>query len=175
MTAFFSNYNTLSWELNSRPPHSFADAVETIQRYCELYHTSSCINRLEEEYLLRNIVEAQAASIEKLVADQAELSQQMSKLMAAQSSKSRSNKCFKCGKESNFARNCLQQEQGNKNICQEWPLISSNKQRKGHLYSKASAPKPGKMSTLFTLRLGNRRWLCYWIVNALGLLCRPKH
>ena len=115
-----SNYNTLSWELNSRPPHSFADAVETIQKYCELNHTSSRINRLgEEEDPLRKIIEAQAASIDKLVAAQAELSQQMSKLMAARSSKPRSNKCFKCGKEGHFARNCPQREQGNEQVRQE--------------------------------------------------------
>lgn len=119
VTALPSNYNTLSWELNSRPPHSFADAVETIKNYCELNHTSSRINRLGEEDPLRKIVEAQAASIEKLVAAQAELSQQMSKLMAAQSSKPRSNKCFKCEKEGHFARNCPQQVQGNVQVRQE--------------------------------------------------------
>ena len=93
--------------------------METIKNYCELNHTSSRINRLGEEDPLRKIVEAQAASIEKLVAAQAELSQQMSKLMAAQSSKPRSNKCFKCEKEGHFARNCPQQVQGNVQVRQE--------------------------------------------------------
>ena len=54
VTALPSSYNTLFWELNSRL-HYFADAMETIQKYCELNHTSSRIIKLGEEDSLRKV------------------------------------------------------------------------------------------------------------------------
>ena len=119
VSALPASQNTLIWELNNRPPPSFSDAVETIQRYCELNTSSSRINRIsEEDDPLKKLVEAQSAAIEKLMTAQAELTSQMANL-TSRISKPRSIKCYKCQKDGHIARNCPEKNPGNEKVRQE--------------------------------------------------------